>query len=122
MTHSPGFEKLVADARARIQEIDVDGLKAQLETNPELRLVDVREAEEYAAGRIAGSVSLPRGILERDVERAFPDQAATLILICGGGFRSAMAAENLQKMGYQNVISVWGGFRGWKDAGYPVES
>ncbi len=120
MKHSPGFLKLVADAKTRIREAGVHEVKKRLDTNEKLILVDVREESEWARGHMPGAVHLGKGVIERDIEQRVPDKTAPLVLYCGGGFRSALAADNLQKMGYTNVISMDGGWRGWTDAGYPV--
>ncbi len=120
MAHSPGFLKIVQDAKTRVREADVHEIKKRLDTGEELVLVDVREDSEWARGHIAGAVHLGKGVIERDAEQAFPDRSAPLVLYCGGGFRSALAADSLQKMGYTNVISMDGGWKGWTDAGYPT--
>ena len=120
--HSAQFLKLVEDAKTRVREMDAPGLLKKLQQKGGFRLLDVREAEEFAAGRIPGAEHLCKGIIERDIETAVPDPNAEIVLYCGGGFRSALAADNLQKMGYTNVISMDGGFTGWKTAGYPLES
>ncbi len=120
MKHSPGFLKLVADAKTRIREAGVHEVKKRLDAGEKLLLVDVREESEWARGHLPGAVHLGKGVIERDIEQAVPEHAAPLVLYCGGGFRSALAADNLQKMGYTNVISMDGGWRGWTDAGYPV--
>ncbi|HEY1375517.1 MAG TPA: rhodanese-like domain-containing protein [Gemmataceae bacterium] len=117
--HAPGFLKLVQDAKARVKECTVPDVKARLDRGERLNLLDVREESEYAAGHIPGAVHLGKGIIERDVEGKYPDKSSELLLYCGGGFRSALAADNLQKMGYTNVISVDGGMRGWRQGGYP---
>jgi rhodanese-related sulfurtransferase len=121
MRHSPGFLKLVDDAKSRIKQADSREIKRRLDSREKLTLVDVREESEWAQGRLPGAVHLSKGIIERDIEQAFPDKEAPLVLYCGGGFRSALAADNLQKMGYTNVISMDGGWRSWTQAGYPVE-
>jgi rhodanese-related sulfurtransferase len=121
MRHSPGFLKLVDDAKSRIREADFREIKRRLDNREKLTLVDVREDNEWVRGHLPGAVHLGKGIIERDVEQAFPDKEASLVLYCGGGFRSALVADNLQKMGYTNVISMDGGWRGWTSAGYPVE-
>ena len=120
--HSPGFLKLVEDAKTRIQEIGAPALLRKLQNKDRFCLVDVREAEEYAAGRIPGAQHLCKGILERDIETAVPDFNAEIVLYCGGGYRSALAADNLEKMGYQRVLSLAGGWRGWLEAGFPTET
>ena len=121
MQHSPGFLKIVEDAKSRVKELDVRDVKRRLDGGEKLVLVDVREESEWARGHLPGAVHLGKGIIERDVEQAFPDKRTPLVLYCGGGFRSALAADNLQKMGYANVISMDGGWRGWTEAGLPVE-
>jgi rhodanese-related sulfurtransferase len=121
MKHSPAFLKIVEDAKSRIQEADFRDIKRRLDTRDKITLVDVREESEWAQGHLPGAVHLGKGVIERDVEQAFPDKDVPLVLYCGGGYRSALAADNLQKMGYTNVISMDGGWRGWTDAGFPVE-
>jgi len=121
MSHSPEFLKIVNDAKTRVKETDVAAVLARLRKGERLKLVDVREDGEWAKGRVAGAVHLGKGIIERDVEAAIPDKSGEIILYCGGGFRSVLAAENLQKMGYANVVSMDGGWRGWQEAGGPVE-
>jgi rhodanese-related sulfurtransferase len=121
MKHSPAFLKIVEDAKSRIKEADFRDIKRRLDTRDKITLVDVREESEWAQGHLPGAVHLGKGVIERDVEQAFPDKDAPLVLYCGGGYRSALAADNLQKMGYTNVISMDGGWRGWTDAGFPVE-
>lgn len=117
--HSPGFEKVCADARTRIREVSVQDAAREART-PGVLLVDVREDGEWSAGHASGAVHLGKGILERDVEERVPDKAARLLLYCGGGYRSALAADSLQRMGYTNVASVAGGWRAWNEAGLPV--
>jgi len=119
--HSPQFLKLVEDSKSRIREIDAPGLVRKLRQKTDFRLLDVREAEEYAAGRIPGAEHLCKGIIERDIETAVPDPNAEIVLYCGGGFRSALAADNLQRMGYTRVYSLAGGWREWVQAGLPTE-
>ena len=121
MEHSPRFEKLCDDVRARIQEISIDDVAARLSRGETFELVDVREESEFANGRIRGARHLGKGVIERDIEKAIPDTGADIVLYCGGGFRSALAAENLQRMGYTNVRSMAGGFRGWNERAHPVE-
>ena len=121
MKHSPGFLKLVSDAKAAIRQCTVADVKARLDRGETFELVDVREDEEYARDHAAGARHLGRGILERDIETAVPDKDTEIVLYCGGGYRSALAAESLQKMGYRNVISMDGGIRAWREAGYPME-
>jgi rhodanese-related sulfurtransferase len=121
MQHSPGFLKLVEDAKSRVKEIDIEGYKKMVAAHEPHTLVDTREDSEWAAGHAAGAVHLSKGIIERDVEGKVPDKNATLILYCGGGFRSALAADNLKKMGYTNAISLDGGWRALKESGLPLE-
>ena len=121
MKHSEGFLKLVNDARNRIREVTVDETKERMKANPAVRLIDVREDNEWAAGRAAGSTHLAKGIIERDIEAEVPHKGAELILYCGGGYRSALAADVLQQMGYTNVFSMAGGWKAWKDSGAPIE-
>ena len=119
MKHNPGFLKLVDDAKARVQQIDIEGYKKMAAREPHV-LVDTREDNEWAAGHVAGAVHLSRGIIERDIETQVPDKAATLVLYCGGGYRSALVAESLQKMGYTGAISLDGGWRALKESGLPL--
>jgi rhodanese-related sulfurtransferase len=121
MKHSPGFLRIVDDARGRIREMTVADVKAMLDRGETFVLVDVREESEWGRGHLPAARHLSKGIIERDVEEAFPDLHTKLVLYCGGGYRSALAAENLQKMGYSNVFSMDGGWRGWNEAGLPVE-
>jgi rhodanese-related sulfurtransferase len=118
--HSPGFLKIVDDAKSRVREVDVDEARRKLETG-KAKLVDVREDNEWEAGHARGAQHLGKGVIERDIEGSVPDKRSELILYCGGGFRSALAADNLQKMGYTNVASMAGGWRAWQAAGAPVE-
>src|SRR5262245_11977395 len=120
--HSPRFLQLVNDAKTRIREVTVDNVKARLDNREEFILVDVREDHEWSAGHLPQAIHLGKGIIERDAETHLPDPAAEIVLYCGGGFRSALAADALQKMGYTNVWSMDGGFRGWKEAGHKIES
>jgi rhodanese-related sulfurtransferase len=120
MAHSPEFLKIVNDARPRVKETTVAAVLARLKNGEKLLLVDTREDDEWIKGRIAGAMHLGKGIIERDIEAAIPDTKAEIILYCGGGFRSVLAADNLQKMGYRNVVSMDGGWRGWVEAGGPV--
>jgi rhodanese-related sulfurtransferase len=121
MKHTPGFLRLVEDAKRRIREVTVSDVKALLERGERFHLIDVREASEWGKGHLPGARHLCKGIIERDIESAVPDPHAPIILYCGGGFRSALAADNLRQMGYTNVASMDGGWRGWTEAGYPVE-
>ena len=118
--HTPAFMKIVDDARARIRECNVEDVKRKLDRGEKFHLVDVREDNEWAAGHLPTAQHLGKGVIERDIETKIPDTKAEIVLYCGGGFRSALAADNLQKMGYENVISMDGGFRGWKEGGHPV--
>src|ERR1700680_1736490 len=111
MAHAPQFLKLVQDAKKRVKETNVPDVKKRIDAGEKLLLVDVREDNEWVKGHLPGAVHLGKGIIERDIEQAFPDKNAMLVLYCGGGFRSALAADNLQKMGYTNVISMDGGWR-----------
>jgi rhodanese-related sulfurtransferase len=119
--HSPAFLKLVQDAKTRIRECTVADVKRRLDAGEKFLLVDVREESEWAAGHAAGAVHMSKGTIERDVETKVPDKATPMVLYCGGGFRSALATDNLQKMGYTNVISMDGGWRAWTGAGMAVE-
>ena len=121
MSHSPEFLKIVNDAKSRVKQTDVAAVIVRLKKGENLTLIDVREDNEWAKGRIAGAIHLGKGVIERDVEEAIPDKTKEIILYCGGGFRSALSADNLQKMGYGGVVSMDGGWRGWNDAGGPVE-
>ncbi len=120
MAHAPEFLKLVQDAKSRIRETDVQTVKKQLDAGEKIVVVDVREESEWARGHIPGAVYIGKGVIERDIEQKVPDKNATLVLYCGGGFRSALAADSLQKMGYKNAISMDGGWRGWTESGYPI--
>ncbi|MDY3559507.1 rhodanese-like domain-containing protein [Gemmata sp. JC673] len=119
--HAPGFLKIVADAKTRVTECTVDDVRARRDAGESFVLVDVREESEFAAGHVPGAIHIGKGVLERDVEAKIPDPAAPVVLYCGGGFRSALAADALQKMGYTNVISMDGGWRAWTEKGLPVE-
>jgi rhodanese-related sulfurtransferase len=121
MVHSPEFLKLVNDAKSRVRQIDVETYKKMREAGEDHILVDTREESEWAAGHVAGAIHLSKGIIERDVETKVPDKNAKLVLYCGGGFRSALVADNLQKMGYSAPISLDGGWRALKDSGLPLE-
>jgi rhodanese-related sulfurtransferase len=120
MAHSPQFLKLVNEAKARVKETNVADVKRRMEGGEKFMVVDVREDNEWAQGHVPGAVHLGRGIIERDIEARVPQTAAKLILYCGGGFRSALVADNLQKMGYTNVESMDGGWKGWVSAGLPT--
>ncbi len=119
--HSPGFLALVNDAKSRIRQIDVAELKRMREAGEPFTLIDTREDNEWTAGHVAGAVHLSKGIIERDIEVAIPDHSAPLVLYCGGGFRSALVADNLRKMGYTSAISLDGGWRALKESGLPLE-
>jgi rhodanese-related sulfurtransferase len=119
MKHSEGFVALVNDAKSRVKEISIEELKGMPREG--YQLIDVREDSEWAAGHAAGAIHLGKGIIERDIEAKVPDKAETLVLYCGGGFRSALAADALQRMGYENPISLDGGWRAWNEAGFEVE-
>jgi len=118
--HSPRFLAITAETKARIRECTVDELKARMDKQESLTLIDVREESEFSAGHIPGSLHVSKGVIERDIEGMVPDADQEILLYCGGGFRSALSADNLQKMGYRNVISVDGGWRAWTDANYPT--
>jgi rhodanese-related sulfurtransferase len=119
--HNEGFLKLVSDAKSRVREIDVAGYREMLARGEKPVLIDTREDNEYAAGHVKGAVHLSKGIIERDIETKYPDKQTTLVLYCGGGFRSALATDNLQKMGYTNPISLDGGWRALKESGLELE-
>jgi rhodanese-related sulfurtransferase len=120
--HSPAFLKIVNEVKPRIKETNVDEVKRRMDRGDrKFKLVDVREESEFAAGHIPGAMHIGKGVIERDIEQKIPNAAEEIILYCGGGFRSALAADNLQKMGYTNVLSMDGGWRGWTEAGNPVE-
>lgn len=119
--HPPGFLKIVADAKTRVKECTVDDVMKRQKAGEKFILVDVREESEFAAGHAPGALHLGKGVIERDVEMKIPDPATPIVLYCGGGFRSALAADNLQKMGYTNVISMDGGWRAWTEKGLGVE-
>ncbi|HEV8130768.1 MAG TPA: rhodanese-like domain-containing protein [Acidobacteriota bacterium] len=121
MQHSEEFLKLVNAAKARIKQTRVDEVAQRLQAGEKLTLIDVREDNEWQKGRAKGAVHLGKGIIERDIETRFPDKNQELILYCGGGFRSALAADTLQQMGYKNVISMDGGWKGWKEKNLPTE-
>jgi rhodanese-related sulfurtransferase len=111
----------VEEAKRRVRETNVDEVKKRMDTGEKLNLIDVREDSEWAKGHLPGARHLSKGVIERDIETTIPNRAVELILYCGGGFRSALAADNLQKMGYTNVVSMDGGWRGWTAANHPVE-
>lgn len=119
--HAPGFLAIVNDAKTRVREFSIDEYRKRVAAGELFTLVDVREDNEWARGHLPGAIHLGKGVIERDVEKTIPDKTATIVAYCGGGYRSALVADNLQKMGYTNVISLDGGFRGWNEAGLPVE-
>jgi len=121
MDHSPGFLRLVDEARGRIRETTPEEVRRRQEAGDRFHLVDVREDDEWRQGRARGAVHLGKGIIERDVEKTFPDRDAELILYCGGGYRSALAADALRQMGYRNVVSMDGGWKRWLGLGYPTD-
>ena len=120
MHHSPKFLKLVDDAKKRIRETNAKEVKRKMDGRESFHLIDCREESEWARGHLPGAIHLGRGVIERDIEKSIPDPKAPIVIYCGGGYRSALAAENLQKMGYRNVLSMDGGWRGWKKARFPV--
>ena len=122
MKHSEGFLKIVNDSKSRIKEVTVSETRERLKANSTARLIDVREDNEWDAAHAAGAIHLGKGIIERDIETTVPDKSTELILYCGGGYRSALAADVLQEMGYTNVFSMAGGWKAWKESGAPVES
>jgi rhodanese-related sulfurtransferase len=118
--HAPKFLKIVEDAKKRVRETDVEEVKNRMDGGQKFVLVDVREESEFAKDHLPGAIHLGKGVIERDIESRVPDIATPLVLYCGGGFRSALAADNLQKMGYTNVLSMDGGIRGWRERGFPL--
>lgn len=120
MQHSEGFLKLVNDAKKKIKQEDCSATKKRLDSGEKFVLVDTREDSEWARGHLPGAIHLCRGHIERDIENTVPNKDATVVLYCGGGFRSALAAESLQKMGYSNVVSMDGGWRDWTESGFPI--
>jgi len=118
--HPPRFLKIVDDARTRVRETNVDEVKKRMDRGDKFLIVDVREESEYAKDHLPGAIHLGKGVIERDIEERVPELNKEMILYCGGGYRSALAADNLQKMGYTNVISMDGGIRGWREKGYPL--
>jgi rhodanese-related sulfurtransferase len=121
MVHNPGFLKLVNEAKSRVPEIDIEGYEKIRESGDSHILVDTREESEWNAGHVAGAVHMSKGIIERDIETKVPDKDTKLVLYCGGGFRSALVADNLRQMGYTNAISLDGGWRALKESGIPLE-
>ena len=118
--HPPRFLKIVDDAKSRVRETNVEEVKKKIDGGEKCFLVDVREESEFAKDHLPGAIHLGKGIIERDIEARVPDLNAEIVLYCGGGFRSALAADNLQKMGYKNVISMDGGIRDWREKGFPL--
>ena len=121
MKHSEGFLQLVSEARTRVRELDVDQTRERLTQNPRAQLIDVREDSEWMNGHALNARHISKGVIERDIEQMVPDKSAEVILYCGGGFRSILAADALQEMGYTNVASMAGGWRAWRDNGAPTE-
>jgi rhodanese-related sulfurtransferase len=118
--HSPRFLQIVDDAKKRIRETTVDDVKRRLDGNEQFRLIDVREDNEWDRDHLPRAIHLGKGVIERDIEQRVPDRNAPIVLYCGGGFRSALAADNLGKMGYTNVLSMDGGIREWREKSYPL--
>ena len=121
MHHASGFLNLVNDSKARVKETTVDEVKRKIDAGEKFQLVDCREESEWARGHLPGAIHLGKGVIERDIEKTIPDTQATIVIYCGGGFRSALAADNVQKMGYHNVLSMDGGWKEWTEAGFPTE-
>jgi len=122
MKHSPQFLKLATEAQARIQRCSVTDVNQWMTDESSMNLIDVREESEFAAGHLPSAIAMGRGIIERDIELRIPDPTTKIVLYCGGGYRSALTAESLQKMGYTNVVSMDGGWSGWNEAGHPTEA
>ena len=122
MAHAPKFLQIVSDAKKRVRETNVADVKRRVDAGEKMIVVDVREDNEWANGHLPGAIHLGKGVIERDIEARVPDTSAKIILYCGGGFRSALAADNLQKMGYTNVFSMDGGIREWRERRFPLES
>src|SRR6476660_754610 len=122
MVHTEGFLKLVNDAKTRIKEVTVAETRGRLKQNPDAKLIDVREDKEWDAAHASGAIHLGKGIIERDIETTVPDKSTELILYCGGGYRSALAGDVLQTMGYTNVFSMAGGWKAWRESDAPIES
>jgi rhodanese-related sulfurtransferase len=118
--HSPGFLKIVENAKQRIREVSIDEVKAKIDRGEKFVLVDVREESEFARDHLPGAIHLGKGVIERDIEERVPDTKTPMVLYCGGGFRSALAADNLQKMGYTDVLSMDGGVRGWREKNFAM--
>ena len=121
MEHSKGFLDIVNDAKTRVREATPEDVRRRQETGDRFHLIDVREDSEWERGRALGALHMGKGVIERDIERAIPNRNEEIILYCGGGYRSALAADTLMKMGYRNVISMDGGWKRWKELGYPTE-
>jgi rhodanese-related sulfurtransferase len=121
MKHSPGFLDMVADARMRVNEMDIETVRRRLDQEDSLHLVDVREDDEWRSGHLPRAIHIGKGVIERDIEKTIPDTSAPIVLYCGGGYRSVLAADALQRMGYTNVVSMIGGYRGWVGDGNPIE-
>jgi rhodanese-related sulfurtransferase len=119
--HSPRFLKIVNESRTRVRETNPGDVKAKLDRGEKLILVDVREESEFAKDHLPGAIHLSKGVIERDIEQAVPDLDAAVVLYCSGGYRSALAADSLQKMGYKNVLSMDGGIRAWREKGFPLD-
>jgi rhodanese-related sulfurtransferase len=120
--HSARFLRIVEDAKARVREVSIDDVKARLDRGDKFVLADVREESEYAKDHLPGAIHLGKGVIERDIEERVPELNTPVVLYCGGGYRSALAADNLQKMGYSNVLSMNGGIRGWREKHFPLTS
>jgi rhodanese-related sulfurtransferase len=120
MEHTPGFLRIVQDSKMRVKETGVEDVKRKMDAGEKFHLIDCREESEWARGHLPGAIHLGKGVIERDIEKRIPDTQAPIIIYCGGGFRSALAADNIQRMGYHNVLSMDGGWRGWTEAGFPV--
>lgn len=120
--HSARFLRIVEDAKKRVREVTIDDVKARLDRGEQFLLVDVREESDYAKDHLPGAIHLSKGIIERDIEERVPELSTPLVLYCGGGYRSALAADNLQKMGYTGVLSMDGGIRGWREKHFPLTS
>ena len=122
MSHSSAFLDLIASVRTDVRDVSVQQTRDRIRSNPSLQLVDIREDSEWSAGHAAGAVHIGKGVIERDIEEKVPDKNAEIILYCGGGFRSVLAADAVQKMGYRNVASMAGGWREWKEIGAPIDN
>ena len=122
MKHSEGFLNIVNDAKTRVREVSVVETQQRMRANPEVKLIDVREDNEWNEAHAAGAIHLGKGIIERDIENTVPDKDTELILYCGGGYRSALATDALQKMGYRNVFSLAGGWKAWQEAGGEIKT